>query len=215
MNFNHKIFFAIIGRRLTERPTQQIIGLTMVDMNEEGKNTQDYESRIMMFRSTRHNIDHVDGVQFFLGLHDDTRPTIYAVTPTHKCFSQKAELTRLCQTFLLVPNFHWIVVEDSSRKTDLVSNLLSYCGLRYTHLNIETPSEYRVADSEPYDLKPRGVFQRNLALKWLRENLDYNKSNGVIYFADMDNTYSLQVFTEVGYVYMKNTPGSFKFLGRG
>jgi hypothetical protein len=30
---------------------------------------------------------------------------------------QKAELVRVSQSFLLVPNLHWIVVEDSKNKT--------------------------------------------------------------------------------------------------
>ena len=51
-----------------------------------------------------------------------------AVTPTYARPVQKAELTRLYQTFLHVPKFHWIVVEDSPSKTDLVTNLLRNSG---------------------------------------------------------------------------------------
>lgn len=45
-------------------------------------------------------------------------------------------------------------------------------------------------------IKARGVLQRNRGLKWIRENL-YLGQEGVIYFADDDNTYSLELFEEV------------------
>lgn len=50
---------------------------------------------------------------------------------------------------------------------------------------------------EPKWKKPRGVSQRNVALKWLRENRNRSTDLGVIYFADDDNTYDLQLFNEV------------------
>lgn len=45
--------------------------------------------------------------------------------------------------------------------------------------------------------KPRGVQQRNTALQWIRNNLKADEDRGVIYFADDDNTYGLEVFDEV------------------
>lgn len=50
---------------------------------------------------------------------------------------------------------------------------------------------------EPKWKKPRGVSQRNAAIKWLRENKNKDTDKGVVYFADDDNTYSLRVFHEV------------------
>lgn len=44
--------------------------------------------------------------------------------------------------------------------------------------------------------KPRGVLQRNFALRWVRENL-VDHVNGVVYFADDDNTYDTDLFEEV------------------
>lgn len=44
---------------------------------------------------------------------------------------------------------------------------------------------------------PRGVAQRNAALQWLRENLNADKDEGVVYFADDDNSYTLEIFEEV------------------
>lgn len=71
-------------------------------------------------------------------------PVIYVITPTFTRPVQKAELTRLSQAFMLVPNLHWIIVEDSVTKTDLVENLLQKTGLPYTHLNIPTPKTYKL-----------------------------------------------------------------------
>ncbi|XP_029470726.1 galactosylgalactosylxylosylprotein 3-beta-glucuronosyltransferase 3 [Rhinatrema bivittatum] len=124
-----------------------------------------------------------------------TLPTIYAITPTYHRLVQKAELLRLSHTFLHVKSFHWIVVEDSATKTKLVVDLLTQSGLKFTHLNVETPKDYKMKQSDPSWLKPRGVEQRNLGLQWLRENRELNED--VVYFADDDNTYSLQLFEEM------------------
>ena len=148
-----------------------------------------------------------DDLEALLSIHEDEGPTIYAITPTHTRPVQKAELTRLSQTFLHVPKFHWIVVEDSAVKTDLVTNLLRTCGLSHTHLNAMTPPDYKLQDEDPNWLKPRGVVQRNAALEWIRQELPPNQHKGVVYFADDDNTYSLELFEEVllivsGQIYM-------------
>ena len=50
--------------------------------------------------------------------------------------------------------------------------------------------------NDPRWKKHRGVDQRNLGLQWLRSNLE-NEKKGVVYFADDDNTYHLDLFKEV------------------
>lgn len=126
----------------------------------------------------------------------EEKPIIFAITPTFTRPVQKAELTRLSQTFLHIPNFHWIVVEDSVRKTKLVSQLLEESGLMYTLLAAATPPNYKLGKNDPNWKKPRGVEQRNAALRWIRENLTSVK-NGIVYFADDDNTYSIKIFREM------------------
>ncbi|XP_069063140.1 galactosylgalactosylxylosylprotein 3-beta-glucuronosyltransferase 3 [Pleurodeles waltl] len=123
-------------------------------------------------------------------------PTIYIITPTFARLVQKAELIRLSQTLLHVKNLHWIVVEDVAAKTPLVSDLLAHGGIKYTHLQVETPKDFKLKESDPNWLKPRGVEQRNLGLQWLRENRELSEE-GVVYFADDDNTYSLKLFDEM------------------
>ncbi|XP_028658557.1 galactosylgalactosylxylosylprotein 3-beta-glucuronosyltransferase 3 [Erpetoichthys calabaricus] len=123
-------------------------------------------------------------------------PIIYVITPTFTRLVQKAELVRLSQTLMHVPSLHWIVVEDAATKTSLVTELLKQSGLQYTHLNVETPKDFKLKEGDPNWLKPRGVEQRNLALQWLRDNRELS-DEGVVYFADDDNTYSLQLFQEM------------------
>lgn len=122
-------------------------------------------------------------------------PYIYVVTPTKIRLEQKADLTRLSYTLRHVPNLHWIVIEDSEYKTVLVENFLANCKIPYTHLVATTPEIHKLKETDPNWLKPRGVPQRNAGIKWLREKAT---KDGVVYFADDDNTYDLRIFEEVG-----------------
>ncbi|KAF4090417.1 hypothetical protein AMELA_G00051530 [Ameiurus melas] len=120
---------------------------------------------------------------------------IYAITPTYSRAVQKAELTRLANTFRQVPHFHWIVVEDSASRTELVSRFLARGRVPYTHLHVLTPRRFKRAGM------PRATEQRNAALSWLRAHRTATDS-GVVFFADDDNTYSLELFEE-----MRSTKG--------
>lgn len=146
------------------------------------------------------------------GWMDEDRPYIYAITPTFTRPAQKAELTRLAQTFTLVPKFHWIIVEDAAKKTDLVRNFLSdpLYTFKYTHLNALTPSNYKLGKNDPNWIKPRGVEQRNAALNWIRKNVNSSQS-GVIFFADDDNTYSVKLFDEVNILNFRNNKFCLNF----
>ena len=133
-----------------------------------------------------------------------TLPTIYLITPTYSRHVQKAELIRLSQTFMLVPNLQWIIVEDSDRPTDLVSRFVERLKNQFnfqaiTLLHAPTPREFKLKPSEPSWKYPKGVWQRNRALKWLRDNLVHIDHEGIVYFADDDNTYDLELFNEMRY----------------
>lgn len=52
-------------------------------------------------------------------------------TPTHP---QVAELTRLSQTLMLVPNLHWLVAEDAVAPTRQVLAFLDSCSVPHTYL---------------------------------------------------------------------------------
>ncbi|KAI9524989.1 Galactosylgalactosylxylosylprotein 3-beta-glucuronosyltransferase 2 [Dissostichus eleginoides] len=116
-------------------------------------------------------------------------PVIYAITPTYTRPVQKAELTRLSHAFRQVPRLHWIVVEDSTTNTELVARFLARCGVPYTHLHVFTPRRFKRTGM------PRATEQRNVALTWLRQHRN-RQDTGVVFFADDDNTYSLELFEE-------------------
>ena len=126
-----------------------------------------------------------------------TLPYIYAITPTYERLTQKADLTRLCQTFKHISNFHWIVVEDADSTRDLIERFLKRCEIKYTYLAIRTKIELQRAGNEPRWKKARGVEQRNAGLAWLRKNVQKATANGVVYFIDDDNTYDLELFEQV------------------
>ena len=127
-------------------------------------------------------------------------PTIFVITPTHACATQKVDLTSLCQTLSHVPKLTWIVIEDSPKQTNLVSNLLKHCVVESIHLNIATSDKYK--SSLPWPLYKvwgtvRGVEQRNAGLRWVKEHHQRYNSSGVLYFADDDNKFDLRIFSEV------------------
>ncbi|EFA11078.1 Galactosylgalactosylxylosylprotein 3-beta-glucuronosyltransferase P-like Protein [Tribolium castaneum] len=122
---------------------------------------------------------------------EDLLPPLYVITPTYRRPEQLAELTRLSHTLMLVKNVFWIVVEDATNKNHLVAELLKKTGLKHEHLLAPMPELYRKKKGP----KPRGVSNRNRGLQWIRQNA----KTGVFYFADDDNTYDLQLFTEIRY----------------
>ena len=65
-----------------------------------------------------------------------------------------------------------------------------------------TPTDDKLKQDDPNWLKPRGVYQRNLALQYLRDN--HAKDDAMIYFMDDDNTYNVRVFKEIRRIPMGN-----------
>ena len=123
------------------------------------------------------------------------------ITPTYARPTQKADLTRLCQTLMHVRNLHWIIVEDSDSKTPLVTRFLKRCRVKSSQLNRKTSLKLQPAKVSPKKHKNRGAEQRNIALDWLRETYKPGEVMGVVYFGDDDNTYDIQLFEEVGFHY--------------
>ncbi len=58
-------------------------------------------------------------------VYDDV--SIFAITPTYARLTQKVDLTSLCYNIQNIPNFIWIVIEDSKTKTDVVTKILDRC----------------------------------------------------------------------------------------
>ncbi|KAJ9587545.1 hypothetical protein L9F63_019021, partial [Diploptera punctata] len=117
------------------------------------------------------------------------KPRLYIVTPTYRRPEQIPELTRMAQTLMHIPNLHWLVIEDAENKTQLVSELLQRSGISHDHLVAPMPESFKKKKGP----KPRGVSNRNKGLDWIRANA----KTGVVYFADDDNTYDIQLFEEI------------------
>ncbi|CRK97451.1 CLUMA_CG010840, isoform A [Clunio marinus] len=117
-------------------------------------------------------------------------PPLYIITPTYRRPEQLAELTRLGYTLKHISNLFWLVIEDAEKPTTLVTKLLQKINVPFSHLVAQMPEKFR-----KNKVKPRGVSNRNRGLEWIRANA----SDGVLYFADDDNTYDLDIFDEMRY----------------
>ena len=130
--------------------------------------------------------------------------TVFMITPTYARSTQKADLTRLCQTLMNIDNLCWVVIEDSDEMTPLVTRLLDRCKVWSVQLFVKTPppppskkSKRRRRKKKHLIARNRGGEQRNAGLQWLRNNHEVGEVNGVVYFGDDDNTYDYRVFQEV------------------
>ncbi|XP_072401937.1 galactosylgalactosylxylosylprotein 3-beta-glucuronosyltransferase P-like [Diabrotica undecimpunctata] len=119
-------------------------------------------------------------------------PPLYIITPTYRRPEQIAELTRLSHTLMLVPNLTWLVIEDAHKTNDLINEVLQKSGIKYHYMIAPMPAEFK---NKTKGAKPRGVSNRNKGIEWIRKNA----KTGVIYFADDDNTYDLELFNEIRY----------------
>ncbi|KAI7738863.1 hypothetical protein M8C21_020453 [Ambrosia artemisiifolia] len=112
------------------------------------------------------------------------RKQLIVVTPTYNRALQAFYLNRLGQVLRLVPPpLLWIVVEMNAASTE-TADILRGMGIMYRHL---------VCTKNLTDIKDRGVHQRNRAL----DHIEHHKLDGIVYFADDDNVYSLQLFDEI------------------
>lgn len=131
-----------------------------------------------------------------------TLSMIYVITPTYARPVQLAELTRLSQTLMLVPRVHWIIVEDSTVPSERIRKFVARLQTKFafssiTLLNESTPNDFKLKPGDPDWKYPKGVWQRNRALRWIRSNENDLDLHGVVYFADDDNTYDLEIFDEM------------------
>ena len=109
------------------------------------------------------------------------RKQLIVVTPTYNRALQSYFLKRLAQVLQLVPPpILWIVVEMNSASME-TAEILRKTGVMYRHL---------VCTKNSTNVKDRGVHQRNTAL----EHIEHHRLHGIVYFADDDNIYSLELF---------------------
>ncbi|GKV19957.1 hypothetical protein SLEP1_g30147 [Rubroshorea leprosula] len=111
----------------------------------------------------------------------EPRKQLIIVTPTYNRAFQAYFLNRLGQLLRLVkPPVLWIIVEEKSASFE-TAEILRKTGVMYRHLVTKVNSS---------SVKDRGVHQRNAAL----EHMERHKLDGIVYFADDDNVYSLELF---------------------
>ncbi|KAB2616920.1 beta-1,4-xylosyltransferase IRX9H [Pyrus ussuriensis x Pyrus communis] len=109
------------------------------------------------------------------------RKLLIIVTPTYNRALQAYFLNRLGQLLGLVPRpLLWIVVETNAASME-TAEILRKSGVMYRHL---------VCGNNSTRAKDRGVYQRNTAL----EHIERHRLDGIVYFADDDNIYSLDLF---------------------
>ncbi|KAH8516225.1 hypothetical protein H0E87_004551 [Populus deltoides] len=110
------------------------------------------------------------------------RKELIVITPTYNRALQAYFLNRLGQVLRLVqPPLLWIVVEMTSASAE-TAEILRKTGVMYRHLVCVNKNNTNVKD--------RGVHQRNAGL----EHIERHRLDGIVYFADDDNVYSLQLF---------------------
>ncbi|XP_034481028.1 galactosylgalactosylxylosylprotein 3-beta-glucuronosyltransferase P isoform X2 [Drosophila innubila] len=126
-----------------------------------------------------------------LATNEVIKPPLYIITPTYRRPEQLAELTRLGYTLKHVLNLLWLVIEDANRTNPLVAHTLDRIGVPYEYLVAPMPEQYKLTKRA----KPRGVSNRNRGLDYLRANA----TEGVLYFADDDNTYDINIFEQMRY----------------
>lgn len=108
------------------------------------------------------------------------RKQLIVVTPTYNRAMQAYYLNRLAQTLSLVPPpVLWIVVETNAASFE-TAEMLRKTGVMYRHV---------VCKQNSSNVKDRGVHQRNAAL----EHIERHRLDGIVYFADDDNVYSLEI----------------------
>ncbi|XP_010530340.1 PREDICTED: probable beta-1,4-xylosyltransferase IRX9H [Tarenaya hassleriana] len=109
------------------------------------------------------------------------RKQIIVVTPTNNRAMQAYYMNRMAQTLRLVqPPVLWIVVETNAASFE-TAEILRKTGVMFRHL---------VCKKTKANITDRGVHQRNMAL----EHIELHKLDGIVYFADDDNVYSLELF---------------------
>ncbi|KAK8547414.1 hypothetical protein V6N13_098124 [Hibiscus sabdariffa] len=117
----------------------------------------------------------------------ETSKLLIVVTPTHAGPLQAYYLNRLAYTLKLVPPpLLWLVVEMTSQ-SDEAADILRKSSVMYRHL---------VCKKNLTDIKDRSIHQRNVALS----HIETHRLDGIVYFANEDNVYSLDLFEQMRHI---------------
>lgn len=204
MRLTNRMFFLITGILVAFLALIFVIlnlHLSMYEVEERYASTNSrlhaLHSYFDKFRNLSYPIAY--SLEFYASFH--SMPIIYVITPTNnRRLAQMADLIRMRNTLWLVPKVHWLLVEDAETKSKRMASFLNESHIEHTHLNEATPKDMRIKVGEEATWsKARGVLQRNKAIGWLRTYANNIDRNGVVYFADDDNTYDIRLFEEMRY----------------
>lgn len=113
-----------------------------------------------------------------------SRKLLIIVTPTEAHSFQAYYLNRLAHTLKLVPPpLLWIIVEMDSQSIE-TADILRRTGVMYRHL---------VCKKNSTEVKDNSAHLRNMALT----HIETHHLDGIVYFADDSNIYSLDVFEQM------------------
>ncbi|KAK7351481.1 hypothetical protein VNO77_10978 [Canavalia gladiata] len=114
----------------------------------------------------------------------ESQKLLIIVTPTYNHQFQAYCLHRLSQTLKLVPPpLLWIVVEMTSQSEE-TADILRSSGIMYRHL---------ICKTNLTNPRHRSILQRNVAIA----HIETHRLDGIVYFADDDNIYSLELFRQM------------------
>ncbi|XP_022750172.1 probable beta-1,4-xylosyltransferase IRX9H isoform X2 [Durio zibethinus] len=117
----------------------------------------------------------------------DSFKLLIVVTSTYARPLQAYYLNRLAYTLKLVqPPLLWIVVDMTSQSEE-TADILRRSSLMYRHL---------VCKKNLTDVKDRNVHQRNVALS----HIETHHLDGIVYFANEDNIYSIDLFEQMRHI---------------
>lgn len=145
---------------------------------------------------------------------------LYLITPTVNSDNQLEHLSRVAQLFSSIPNTVWIIVEDADHIRDQVLDTLTKVydsGRRQFFSNnaaisnqdegIYFPTFYYLSLDESQRQRSklatklnscRGFVGRNVGMDLVHQGIASGSwKDGVIYFADDDNTYTYELFHEL------------------
>ncbi|CRK97447.1 CLUMA_CG010836, isoform A [Clunio marinus] len=139
-------------------------------------------------------------------------PPVYVITQTHRTPTQLPDLTRLGNTLKHVSNLFWIIVEETNKPTEAVTELLERMKFPYVYLtckfsfliyfkiqvfysndNVNNMNQLQVPAGNYQDENIRKISNRNRALEWLRSNA----VDGVFFFADENRTFDPRLFEDI------------------
>ncbi|CAA2959010.1 probable beta-1,4-xylosyltransferase IRX9H [Olea europaea subsp. europaea] len=140
----------------------------------------------------RESVEPIDGISdddvsnnlIYEGSNLGHHKLLIIVTPTYARPLQAYYMNRLANTLKLIPHPSlWIVVEMKSQSLE-IADLLRKTGVMYRHL---------VCNKNSVNIKESGVHLRNVALS----HIETHRLNGIVYFADDDNIYSVNLFNQM------------------